>query len=77
MSTVEEMFSGNEWIIVAIVALLLFGGANIPKLARGLGEAQSEFKKGLTESVVDDDDTKKSVDDGTPDNGDEPAAPQD
>lgn len=70
------MMSGNEWIIVAIVALLLFGGANIPKLARGLGEAQAEFKKGLAESVVEDADDEPTVDDGTPDNGDEPAAPQ-
>lgn len=41
------MFSGNEWLIVVIAALVLFGGSQIPKLARNLGQAQKEFKKGL------------------------------
>ena len=43
------MFSGNEWIIVVIVALVLFGGSQIPKLARSLGQAQKEFKQGIAE----------------------------
>ena len=38
---------GLEWIIVLIVILVLFGGSQVPKLARGLGSAQREFKKGL------------------------------
>jgi sec-independent protein translocase protein TatA len=44
-----DMFSGNEWLIVVIVALVLFGGSQIPKLARNLGQAQKEFKKGINE----------------------------
>lgn len=36
-----------ELLIVLIVILVLFGGAKLPKLARSLGQAQSEFKKGL------------------------------
>ena len=43
------MFGGNEWLIVVIVALVLFGGSQIPKLARNIGQAQKEFKKGLSE----------------------------
>ena len=43
------MFSGNEWLIVVIIALVLFGGSQIPKLAKNLGQAQGEFKKGLSE----------------------------
>ncbi len=38
-----------ELIIVLVVVLLLFGGAKLPKLARSLGQAQNEFKKGLSE----------------------------
>jgi sec-independent protein translocase protein TatA len=49
---------GPEWIIVLIVILVLFGGSQLPKLARGLGSAQREFKKGLEEGAEDDD--KKS-----------------
>lgn len=36
----------TELIIILLIALLLFGGAKLPKLARSLGEAQKEFKKG-------------------------------
>jgi sec-independent protein translocase protein TatA len=45
---------GPEWIIVAVVVLVLFGGSQLPKLARGLGSAQHEFKKGLDEGAAGD-----------------------
>ena len=44
------------FIIVLIIVLVVFGGAKLPKLARSLGEAQKEFKKGLAEASADDDD---------------------
>jgi len=34
---------------VLVVVLVLFGGAKLPKLARSLGEAQNEFRKGMSE----------------------------
>jgi sec-independent protein translocase protein TatA len=43
--TVEDM--GPEWWIVLGVIVLIFGGSQLPKLARSLGQAQKEFKKGL------------------------------
>jgi sec-independent protein translocase protein TatA len=43
--------SGPEFIIVLVVILVLFGGAKLPKLARSLGQAQNEFKKGLKEGA--------------------------
>ncbi len=43
------MPSGPEWIIVLVVVLVIFGGSQLPKLARNLGKAQKEFKDGLTE----------------------------
>jgi sec-independent protein translocase protein TatA len=42
----------QEWLIIAIVVLVLFGGSQLPKLARSLGEAQKEFKKGMNESAA-------------------------
>ena len=39
-----------ELLIVLVVILVLFGGAKLPKLARSLGEAQNEFKKGLKDN---------------------------
>jgi sec-independent protein translocase protein TatA len=38
---------GPDLIIVAVIVLVIFGGSKIPQLARSLGEAQREFKKGL------------------------------
>ncbi len=43
-----------EIIIILVVVLVLFGGSQIPKLARNLGQAQKEFKKGLDEAAKDD-----------------------
>ena len=38
-----------ELIIVLLVILLLFGSTKLPKLAKSLGEAQKEFKKGVAD----------------------------
>jgi sec-independent protein translocase protein TatA len=40
---------GPEAIIVLVIVLVLFGGSQIPKLARNLGRAQREFKDGIDE----------------------------
>lgn len=44
-----------EWglPIILLLVLVLFGGSQLPKLARGLGSAQREFKKGLEEGADD------------------------
>ena len=39
-----------ELLIVLAVVLLLFGSTRLPKLARSLGEASKEFKKGVESS---------------------------
>jgi sec-independent protein translocase protein TatA len=44
-----------ELLIVLLVVLVLFGGAKLPKLARSMGQAQTEFKKGLKEGIRHDD----------------------
>ena len=41
---------GTEWLLIALVVLLHFGGKKIPELMRGLGKGVSEFKKGKNES---------------------------
>jgi sec-independent protein translocase protein TatA len=44
-----------ELLIVLVVVLLLFGLARLPKLARSLGQASKEFRKGAAEGGRDDD----------------------
>ncbi|MGH9189728.1 MAG: twin-arginine translocase TatA/TatE family subunit [Acidimicrobiales bacterium] len=39
----------TELIIILVVVLLLFGSTKLPKLARSIGEASQEFKKGVNE----------------------------
>ncbi len=47
------LFLGNigtgEIIIIALIVLLLFGGAKIPELMKGLGKGVKSFKDGLKE----------------------------
>jgi sec-independent protein translocase protein TatA len=45
-----SLFGPDGLIILAVVVVvLLFGGSRVPKLARGLGSASHEFRKGLAE----------------------------
>ncbi len=44
------MPGGPEWIIILIVVLVLFGGSQLPKLAKNLGKAQKEFKDGIADA---------------------------
>ena len=64
-----EIFGPDLLIVVIVVAVLVFGGAAIPKLARNLGSAKTEFEKGLkagrtadTTSAASDADTKPEAD---------------
>jgi sec-independent protein translocase protein TatA len=44
---------GPEWIVVAIVAVaVIFGVDKLPKMARNVGRAQHEFKKGMSEGLA-------------------------
>jgi len=46
---------GPEWIVVGLIAVVvLFGAKKLPEMARSVGRAQGEFKKGLKEGAVDD-----------------------
>ncbi len=45
---------GPELLLIIAVIVLVFGASQIPKLARSLGQAQREFRKGLREAENDD-----------------------
>ena len=48
---------GQEILLIALVVLLLFGGAKIPELMKGLGKGVKSFKDGMKE-IDDEIDTK-------------------
>ena len=43
------MIGTSEVLIIALVVLVLFGAAALPKFAKSLGKAKREFRKGLEE----------------------------
>ena len=47
-----------ELIIILIIILLVFGASRLPELARSLGKAVYEFKKGIKEDGSSDDSKK-------------------
>ena len=63
METMIILFSFGmpEILLIALVVLLLFGGAKIPELMRGIGKGVSEFKKGMkdVENDIKNTDTKE------------------
>lgn len=43
-----------EIVIILVIVLVLFGGSQLPKLARNLGSAQRELKKAMDEGKTPD-----------------------
>lgn len=54
------MPGGSELIVIALVLVLLFGGAKIPALMKGMGQGIREFRKELRGN---DEEGKSSSDD--------------
>ena len=48
-----ELFGEQGIIVLIVIAVVLFGSTQIPKLARSLGSAQKEFKLGIDEGAKD------------------------
>ena len=45
-----DLIGPDSLIVIAVIVIVLFfGGSRLPKLARGLGSASHEFKKGMEE----------------------------
>jgi sec-independent protein translocase protein TatA len=60
----QLLFIGTtEWIAIAVIVLLLFGGKKLPELMRGLGEGLRGFKEGMKEAEKPAKEAKKELDD--------------
>lgn len=57
------MLGGTEMILVLVVVVLLFGSSQLPKLARSIGQAQKEFKKGIDEGESESNENSSSSND--------------
>jgi sec-independent protein translocase protein TatA len=42
-----------QWVIIALVIILLFGGKKIPELMHGLGKGVKSFKAGMKDAEKD------------------------
>ena len=51
----------NELLITLVVALLIFGPKNLPKLGKMFGKTINGFKKGMDEDANDDDDAEEKT----------------
>ena len=62
---------GPEILIIVLVVLLLFGSTQLPKLARSIGQASKELKKGMDEGTSGGDPkgAKEDADDAKQDSG--------
>ena len=52
------MLGTPEIVIIVAVIVLIFGASAIPKLAKSLGQAKSEFEKGIKD---DKEENKKKI----------------
>lgn len=67
-------FGPVELILILVVLLLLFGAKRIPDVARSLGKAMNQFKRGMRETDLDSEEEtgqQPGEDEGTKDEGKE------
>jgi sec-independent protein translocase protein TatA len=51
---------GQEWLIVLLIVVLIFGARKLPELARSLGSSAKEFRKGIEEGAKEDEDASQA-----------------
>jgi sec-independent protein translocase protein TatA len=55
------LLQGYDLLIVLALVCLLFGASQLPKLARSLGSASHEFKRGAQEGAAIEEGTKEAA----------------
>lgn len=62
MATQLLFIGTTELMLIAGIALLLFGGKKLPEMMRGMGRGISEFKKGAKEVTEPFEEAKDDID---------------
>lgn len=58
----QLLFIGTtELMLIASIALLLFGGKKLPEMMKGLGQGVQSFKKGMKEPIAEDEETEEDT----------------
>ncbi len=53
-TTFAYFTSTQDWLIIGVIVLVLFGSTKIPQFAKGIGEGIREFKKSVAPGGPDD-----------------------
>ncbi len=51
----------QELVVVLVIALIVFGGKNLPQIGADMGRALINFKKGISERSIDEEKPVESV----------------
>ena len=51
---------GFEWVVILVVALLIFGPKNLPKLGKSLGSTVKNIREGMSGEDKKDDETTEA-----------------
>jgi len=52
MLKMQFLPGGQEWLVIILLVLLLFGASKLPEVARNLGKSVAEFKKAQREAEL-------------------------
>lgn len=74
---IQTLFIGTtELVLIAGIALLLFGGKKLPEVMRGMGKGVNEFKKGMHEINEPIDEVKDVIKEATDLSSNEASSPK-
>jgi sec-independent protein translocase protein TatA len=60
MTPIVAEILGPDLLIILAIVLLLFGSSQLPKLARSLGQASKEFRRGVHDGADEEEDSNKT-----------------
>ena len=67
LTELAKIVGTTELMLIAGIALLLFGGKKLPEMMRGMGRGISEFKKGAREATEPFEEVKNGIEEAKKD----------